>query len=124
MKILIVEDDNDIMTPLLLLTSYLLGDEDEVVPARWYLEAVDAIQMQGPFDLVFLDHDIPNDDPASTMTWARGYDLIPLIREYHPRAVVYGTSALGDRAPQHPLLDCYTQKGKIHEVIARVCSAR
>lgn len=82
----------------------LCGDGLLIDVAGWYTQTEAFVQSGCPYDVIFLDHRMPYDDPGCTDTedFDRfcdqlrniGYGLIPLICEYLPGAVIVGTSSL------------------------------
>lgn len=71
--------------------------------AKWYSQAEEYVKLGG-YDLVFLDHRMPRENPGCTDDKEKdrfydqleniGYGLIPTIRKYNPNAVIVGTSSM------------------------------
>ena len=102
-KVLVVEDQE---MPWMMFKAALKAcgiPPETVVRARCYSEAEEKIQSE-KYDLIFLDHRMPMDDPGFTDSLDLkafsgylqeiGYGLLPLIATHQPQAVVVGTSSL------------------------------
>lgn len=103
MKILVIEDQE----PPLEAFKYHLSRADGVTfdVAKWYIAAEKLIS-EYQYDVIFLDHRMPYEDPGCTDTedFDRfcdqlkniGYGLLPLIKDKQPGAIVIGTSSLSN----------------------------
>ncbi|MFZ2226679.1 MAG: hypothetical protein WA064_05485 [Candidatus Moraniibacteriota bacterium] len=86
--------------------------------ARWYQMAKELISEES-YGLIFLDHRMPNEDPGCGEDDERckyavrdlGYNLIPIIREKLPEALIIGTSSMrSDEFSKLPAPDFRIQK--------------
>ncbi|MDP3779110.1 MAG: hypothetical protein Q8R30_03670 [bacterium] len=104
MKILVIEDQEmnwDLYQRILARKCRI--PKENITRARWYTEAEEKISF-GCYDVVFLDHRMPHDDPGCTDTddfdkfvetlRNIGYGLIPLLLKKQPHAAIIGTSSL------------------------------
>jgi len=77
--------------------------KEDITRARWYTEAEKRI-IDGFYDIIFLDHRMPYDDPGYTdmddyAAFSKileniGYGLMPMLQEHQPQAIIIGTSSL------------------------------
>ncbi len=130
-KILVIEDQEAPWENYLLaLTQICHIPEADITRARWYTEAEEKIA-SGTYDIVFLDHRMPYDDPGDTDTddYAAfskildniGYGLMPMIQEHQPQAVVIGTSSLDrDDIGQYPIPDRRLNKAKMFDELPKI----
>ncbi len=131
MRILVIEDQemNWDLYETILARKCRISKED-ITRARWYTEAERRI-IDGFYDLVFLDHRMPYDDPGYTDTddYAAfskildniGYGLMPMIQEHQPQAVVIGTSSLDrDDIGQYPIPDRRLNKAKMFDELPKI----
>ncbi len=106
-KILVIEDQEAPWENYLLaLTQICHIPEADITRARWYTEAEEKIA-SGTYDIVFLDHRMPYDDPGCTdasdfgkfveSLQGIGYNLTALLQSKQPQAVVVGTSSLNPK---------------------------
>ena len=104
-KILVIEDQEAPWDNFLLcLTQICKVARVDIDRARYYTEAEKMIGGTTQYDLIFLDHRMPHDDPGCTdiNNFERfcqqldniGYGLLPLLAEAQPKAFIVGTSSL------------------------------
>ena len=105
MKILVIEDQEGPWSNFLTILLQMCHiPAENIIRARWYTEAQAKIE-EGQYDIVFLDHRMPYDDPGCTddmETFDKfcrtlqniGYGLLSSIREKQPQAKIVGTSSL------------------------------
>ena len=101
-KALVIEDQEG---PLEMLIAALSKTDIPFDVAKWYLQAEEMIR-NGGYDLVFLDHRMPRNDPGCTdsedfdkfcvQLENIGYNLTGLIRETLPDAAIVGTSSMSE----------------------------
>ena len=108
LKILVIEDQEAPWDNYLLaLTQMCEIARVDIDRAGCYTEAEEKICGTKQYDVIFLDHRMPHDDPGCTDqdNFERfcesleniGYGLLPLLAEKQPKAVVIGTSSLSSR---------------------------
>lgn len=132
-KALIIEDQEG---PLEMLIAAISKTGVPFDVAKWYSQAEEMIR-SGGYDIVFLDHRMPRNDPGCTdsedfekfcdQLENIGYNLAGLIREVLPGAAIVGTSSMsetgGDIDAKISKLDIM-EKGYLdnilHEVSARM----
>jgi CheY-like chemotaxis protein len=101
MRVLVVEDQEG---PLEAFVYHLTNNTPDITfdVAKWYSAAEEMIRSD-QYDVIFLDHRMPYDDPGCTDADMNrfgdqlrniGYGLIPLIREKMPSTIIIGTSSL------------------------------
>ena len=126
-KILVVEDQISPLDSIAYAIKKVIFDEADALPrignysseeveqdlrkrkidfARCYNEAIEYLNGEGDYDLVFLDHRMPYDnqtqlEKTDSRTFSDkmqdiGYQLIPSIRKFWPNAKIIGTSSLSE----------------------------
>jgi CheY-like chemotaxis protein len=140
MEILIVEDQQyplDALTEAakaVLEKKRLRTATGSIDTAPCYKAADERIRSK-QYDLVMLDHRMPYEDQGdlemrnlqaySSKLLEIGYDLIPLIREKSPRAIIIGTSSLehirSDAKPDYTMRKEY---GAVQEDLERILAQR
>lgn len=103
-RILVIEDQEAPWENYMLILGQICKIvKADVDRARWYTEAEKMVESD-QYDIIFLDHRMPQDDPGCTdvsdfdrfrdQLQNIGYGLLTLIQHKQPNAVVVGTSSL------------------------------
>lgn len=88
MKTLLIDDMRDIQTDVI---------------ARTYDEGIEALQTKGPFDKLYLDHDLGEDDPRKT-----GYGIMNFLEanpKFLPGKIILVTSNPVGRQQMQVVID-------------------
>jgi hypothetical protein len=86
------------------------GPDDETAHAKTFEEGITELEVGGPWDVLYLDHDLGDPDPAKTgyaiINWIEAKAADPVAREFFlPKKIILVTSNPVGRRQMQTVID-------------------